>query len=327
MTNDLIGSSAKKIDGTPLSERLKLDNKSSKKLGILIVSYAILILLSVYFVFNPTNITGLFDIGMWLFPIVIFLAFIFETLDSAAGMGFGTALSPLLLAMGYDPLAVVPVLLISESFTGLLSAAVHHEFENIQFSTERPINEATRLMLMIAGFGVVSVIASVILTYFAIEIAPNFIKTYVAILVLAMGAFAIFRRFFNGQSSNEYKPKRMIGYALFAGFNKGIGGGGYGPVVTLGEIHSGVYEKSAAAITSLAEGLVSIVGIVTFFGISMAGVDLHFKLLPSVLVGSVLAAIASPYIVRVLPNRIFSYVIPVYAFIVGVIVMGKLYIL
>jgi len=50
-----------------------------------------------------------------IIPIVIILAFLFETMDSFAGMGFGTGLTPLLLLMGYEPLQVVPILLISEA--------------------------------------------------------------------------------------------------------------------------------------------------------------------------------------------------------------------
>ena len=53
-----------------------------------------------------------------LIPLVIILAFIFETMDSCAGMGFGTGLTPLLFLLGYEPLQVVPILLISETITG-----------------------------------------------------------------------------------------------------------------------------------------------------------------------------------------------------------------
>ena len=50
-----------------------------------------------------------------LIPLIILIAFIFEFMDSAAGMGFGTGLTPLLLILGYSPLQVVPTLLISQA--------------------------------------------------------------------------------------------------------------------------------------------------------------------------------------------------------------------
>lgn len=323
-SDNSIGASAQAVDGLPLRDRLRLESTSLRKLLLVGVGYLCLVGLTIGLIHNPAGATS--SVSAWLIPSVVLLAFVFETMDSAAGMGFGTALAPLLLAMGYDPLSVVPVLLVSEAVTGLISAAAHHEFRNVHFSLKGGANEATRLMLLIAGVGVVAIIGSVVLTYLAISLPDPVIKTYVALLVLLMGCVAIVRRFARrGDGAAAYKPKRMIAFAALAGINKGIGGGGYGPVVTLGEIYSGVYEKSAAAITSLAEGLVSLAGIAAFFAISAAGVKLDFTLLPSALAGSALAAVASPYLVRVLPNRMFSYLIPVYAAVVGVIVLAKLY--
>lgn len=316
----VIGASAQALDDLPIRARLRLESSSIKRLLLMGCGYLGMVALTVWLVQDPVAAT---PASAWLIPSVVLLAFVFETLDSAAGMGFGTALAPLLLAMGYEPLAVVPVLLISETVTGLISAGVHHEFRNVQFSLKRGTNEATRLMLLIAGIGVAAIMGSVVLAYLALELPAFVIKTYVALLVLLMGCVVIARRFAK-RGPVTYRSRRMIGFAALAGFNKGIGGGGYGPVITLGQLYSGVYAKSAAAITSLAEGLVSLAGVVAFFAISAAGVDLDFGLLPSALAGSALAAVASPYLVRILPNRIFSYLIPVYAVAVGVFVLFKL---
>lgn len=319
-----IGASARTLDSLPIQARLRLKRGSITKLLCLGGGYLLLIALTAWLVHTPAGVDSLQDVSGWFIPTVILLAFAFETMDSAAGMGFGTALAPLLLAMGYDPLTVVPALLISEAATGLVSAAVHHEFRNVRFSLRNSLNESTRLMLLIAGLGVFAVVASIVLVYLAIGLPDSVIKTYVALLVLLMAVVAVARRF-RRRSPGTYKPRRMIGFAALAGFNKGIGGGGYGPVVTLGAVSSGVYEKSAAAITSLAEALVSIAGMATFFAISAAGVELDFALLPSLLTGSLLAAVLSPYLVRILPNRLFSYLIPLYAVAIGAIVLTQLY--
>ena len=58
---------------------------------------------------------------------LVILAFICEYMDSTLGMGYGTTLTPLLLIMGYEPLQVVPVVLISELFSGLLAGVFHHK--------------------------------------------------------------------------------------------------------------------------------------------------------------------------------------------------------
>ena len=48
-------------------------------------------------------------------------------------------------------------------------------------------------------------------------------------LLLLMGLTALF----NCRKNNDYRPKRMYFFGALAAFNKGIGGGGYGPVVTV----------------------------------------------------------------------------------------------
>jgi len=247
-------------------------------------------------------------------------------MDSAAGMGFGTGLAPLLLLMGYNSLQVVPALLISEAITGVMDAVFDHEFENVQFSF-RPLNETTKITLYIALFGCIATFASVFLTHFAIKFPEILIKTYVAILVLFMGVFGVLRIKIKNIKAYSYKPKMLFAFSAIAGFNKGIGGGGYGPVVTLGQIFSGIYEKSATAIVSFAEGLVSITGILVFFLISYLGVNVDLSILPSIFTGGFFAAILAPYLVRVLPNKVWKYTIPIYAIGIGIYLILKLFVL
>ena len=261
-----------------------------------------------------------------LIPLVIILAFLFETMDSCAGMGFGTGLAPLLFILGYEPLQVVPILLISEAITGFTAGFFHQEFENAKFKLKKPINKETRVMLNIAVFGCLAIIISVFLTYYAIKVDKTIIQTYVAILVLAMGIIAIIKLKYK---STTYKPKLLTFFSALAGFNKGVGAGGYGPVVMLGQIFSGIYEKTATAITSLAEGIVSVVGVAAFVlvpVISSQPIEIDFILLPSVFTGGFIAAMISPYMVRVLPNKIWKIVIPTYALAIGIYVLAKLYI-
>jgi len=261
---------------------------------------------------------------MELILYVIVLAFLFELMDSSAGMGFGTGLTPLLFILGFDPLQVVPILLISESITGLTSGFFHQEFENVKFSLKRPFNKETKIMIMIAGIGCIAILCSVLLTYFAIGFSKNIIKTYVAILVLVMGIIGMVRLKNKG---DIFRPKLLAGFSALAGFNKGIGAGGYGPVVMMGQLFSGIYEKTATAIVSLSEGIVCVVGVATFLLISKYGVTIDFILLPSVVTGGFIAAMISPYMVRVLPNKLWRIVMPTYAICMGILMIIKLYLL
>jgi hypothetical protein len=78
-------------------------------------------------------------------------------------------------------------------------------------------------------------------------------------------------------------------------------------------VFSGVIEKSATAIATLAEGCASSFGILTFLVLRAAGVGVDLTLLPSLWLGAFPAAVLAPYVVHVLPNRIWRYVVPVYA--------------
>lgn len=66
-----------------------------------------------------------------------------------------------------------------------------------------------------------------------------------------------------------------------------MSGGGYGPVVTGGQILSGVEGKSAVGITSLAESLTCLVGVIAYVLISKNPVD--WKLAPFIIIGAVLS--------------------------------------
>ena len=61
------------------------------------------------------------------------IAFLAEYVDSALGMGYGTTLTPVLLMMGYEPMQVVPAVLLSELFTGLFAGLAHHNEGNADF--------------------------------------------------------------------------------------------------------------------------------------------------------------------------------------------------
>lgn len=117
----------------------------------------------------------------------------------------------------------------------------------------------------------------------------------------------------------------IVLFSAVAGFNKSIGGSGYGPVVMMGQLLSGVYEKSAIAIVSLAESIVSFIGILTFIFISAIGVEIDLILLPSIFTGGFIAAILVPYLTRVFPNEIWRYIIPIYAIGIDIYLIFQLF--
>jgi uncharacterized membrane protein YfcA len=298
-----VGAKARELDRELTArERFRLPPSTLRRLGYLAAVYGTGLLVMSLFIDGGTG-----DVALPILPGIVFAALLFELLDSSSGMGFGTTLAPVLFLLGYDPLQVAPVLLLSETLTGFVSGGVHHELDNVSFSIHPP-TDATKLVALFAAFGAAGSVASIVLTYFVFSFPAAYIETYVMVLVLAMGLLGLVRSVLD--VTGTYNPQRLVAFAFLAGVNKGIGGGGFGPVITVGQILSGVYEKSATGIASLAESFVSLFGLVTFLVLADQGVGVDLVLFPSIYVGGFIAAIGAPYLVRVVPNRVWSVLIP-----------------
>ena len=214
------------------------------------------------------------------------------------------------------------MLLASEAATGLAAGGMHNEFRNIELSL-RPLNKAAKTLLLVATLGVVGAVVAEVLAYFAFELPETAVRTWVAAVVVGMAGLVATQVWLRG--SKKYRPRRLAPFAALAGVNKGIGGGGYGPVVTLGGILSGVHEKSSVAVASAAEGIASTVGAIVFAVFVVLGEDVSWDLLPWLWLGAFPAAVLAPYVVRVLPGRIWRYVIPVYATVVAAVLLIDTY--
>ena len=82
-----------------------------------------------------------------------------------------------------------------------------------------------------------------------------------------------------------------------------MSGGGYGPIVTGGQILSGIKGKSAVGITSLAEGLTCLVGVVMYILISKGAID--WKLAPWIVAGAVFSVpLSAKSVKRISPERL-----------------------
>jgi len=230
--------------------------------------------------------------------ILVLIAFLCEFMDSSLGMGYGTTLTPVLLLFGFEVSQIVPAVLISEFITGLSSALFHVLFKNMTLgSTKKPESEKrlmsnpdaqptgsgiiaskkglidvkptfrqrirnltldTKVVIILTFFGVIgTIIAAVISVVFGFNPVFKFgVKIYIGLMVFAMGVIIV--SLIN--KDIKFSLKRIISMGAIAGFNKGLSGGGYGPITVSGQILSGREGKNAIASTSLAEGIVCFVG-------------------------------------------------------------------
>ncbi len=209
------------------------------------------------------------------------LAFACELIDSSLGMMYGTILSPVLIIIGFDPLLVVPSILLSQAIGGFVAAGFHHRLGNVHFSRR---SAGSKAVFIIAIFAIIGVAAAISL---ALNIPSWAIKTYIGVLVLVMGAIILSKREF----SFSWKKLSVVGFV--SSFNKAISGGGFGPVATTGNIISGMDSKNAIGITTFAEGLICIAA---FIGYLLVHTISTWNLAIALTVGAGTAATLGPRI-------------------------------
>jgi len=250
---------------------------------------------------------------MELLVFIIILAFLCEFIDSSLGMGYGTTLTPLLLMLGYNPLQIVPAILLSELISGLTAAFFHHKFKNVNF------NFGTADFKIALVMAVCSIFGTLVAVFVALNLPSFYVKLYIGILVLGMGVLILMtlkRKF-------RFTWKKITSLGLLASFNKGISGGGYGPIVTSGQILAGVNSKNAIGITSLAEGLTCFVGVITY--LIFTNHTIGWSLAPSLIVGAILSVPIAAYTVKKFKGGHLKLIVGIATLILGLLTLGKLF--
>jgi len=278
----------------------------------------------------------MFELSLGIIITIIALAFLCEYVDSTLGMGYGTTLTPVLLLFGFTPIQIVPVVLLSELVSGLLAGFFHHREGNVNLkpksanpskilsklkslgcveSFKRGIPLDLKIALLLAMCSIIGTIAAVLV---ALNIPKFWLKLYIGCLVLSMGIIILVCL----NKEFKFSWKKIIFLGTIASFNKGMSGGGYGPVVTGGQILSGVNGKNAVGITSLAEGLTCLVGVITYILVSKNPID--WKLAPWVVAGAVLSVPLSAKSVKIISTRKLKLAIAVLTIILGIVTITKI---
>ena len=186
--------------------------------------------------------------------VILAVSFALELVDSGLGMGYGTILTPTMLLLGYSPGDIVPTILISELLSGFAASFFHHEIRNVELGIGgRHLKPAS----VLAAGSLAGVTGGVFL---ATALPTATLRVLIGCIILASGLFVVLlsRRGF------EYRNWKVLALATVASFNKAVSGGGYGPLVTSGQILSGVAGKSAVGITSFAEAFTCLLGATLF---------------------------------------------------------------
>lgn len=258
------------------------------------------------------DIFGVELFGIQIFFSLIFLAFFCELIDSSLGMGYGTTLTPVLMLFGFGPLAIVPCILLSELISGITAGIAHHKAGNVNFKRG---SIHLRITIVLAAC---SIIGATVAVFVAINIPQLWLKIYIGAIVLGMGILILLTL----KKDLKFSWKKIVGLGSIAAFNKGMSGGGYGPVVTGGQILAGIKGNNAVGITSLAEGLTCIVGVIIYI-ISPEVID--WNIAPSLIIGALLSVPFCTFIVKKLPTRTLKIAIGVLTIILGFVTLIKIF--
>jgi hypothetical protein len=182
--------------------------------------------------------------------LLVALAFGAGFVDTALGMGYGTVLGPLLLAAGYRLPEVVPALLLSQVVAGLVGARFHHANGNASFSRN---SGHLQVAAVLVGAGLVGGAAG---PWLAGRVPEAAVRIYMGLMIAVLGVWLLLER-----RTSNFSWGRLVAVGALASVNKGLTGGGYGPLIAGGQIVAGLDPKAAVAITNLAEAVVSLAAV------------------------------------------------------------------
>ena len=219
---------------------------------------------------------------------------------------YGTLLSPILIAAGFSPLAVVPAILISQAAGGAMGTFFHHKRKNADF---RFNSKHTKIALAVILSGL---LATTIGVYAATNIPSWLLKSYIGVLVIFMGVLCIFPLYY----SFKWWKIGLIGFV--SAFNKSFSGGGFGPLTSTGKILAGVEAKVSIATTTYAEVPICIIGWILWYLTEGSAMVLWFPLV--LIIGAAIGGAAGPYITRKINTKWLKIIIGVLAIISGLYV-------
>ena len=256
------------------------------------------------------------DTGMSIETHVVLMIFLgalcCEYVDSTLGMGYGTTLMPILLLAGFAPLQIVPALLLTEFVTGIGGAVLHHREGNVDLLHNRKTKMTALLLSML------SICGAVVAVTIAVSISKFWLTLLIASIILSVGILIVATT----RRQLRYRRGHLVAIGTVAAFNKGLSGGGYGPLVTGGQVISGIPPKHAVAVTSLTEGLTCLVGLIAYLLMAQA---LCWPLIIPLFLGAVLSVPVATLTVRKLPEEFIRGGVGIATCLLGLLTFVKLF--
>jgi uncharacterized membrane protein YfcA len=282
------------------------------RLWLLLVSGVVGLLVTLHYM-PGWNISAQATLGLPTFTVLaIFLAALAcEFMDSSLGMGYGTTLTPVLLLAGFEPLQIVPAVLLSELMTGLTAGLLHQRDGNVDFLHDARARKTTMLLGSLSGIG------ALLAVWVAVSISKFWLGLFITAIILSMGVIILLTR--NRQV--PYRAGGIVTVGAVAAFNKGLSGGGYGPLVTAGQVVSGLPAKHAVAVTSVAESLTCLIGLLGYLAM---GKSIAWELAMPLTLGALLSVPMATLTISRTSEASLRGVVGVVTLVLGVVALLKL---
>lgn len=240
-----------------------------------------------------------------------FIAFVGGYFDSGLGGGYGTILSPILIVLGHAPLKVIPAVLISQFFIDIVACCVHHRFKNVDLHRT---SKEFRVALTIGFLSLIGVITSV---FVAVSVPQRILTLYIGILVVMIGLIV----YASVGKTYTYSWKKIVFLGIIASFNKGISGGGFGPLLSGGQVLSGLDMKNIVGITAFAKAMTCLAGFVLYV---MMGRTVDWKLIGTLVLGALPAVIAAGLTVKRIQSNRLKKITAIFMVILGILTLCKI---
>lgn len=108
--------------------------------------------------------------------------------------------------------------------------------------------------------------------FLVVSIPEFFLMLYLGITISVVGIIMLIQKNF------QFSSKLLLVVGGISAFNKAISGGGFGPVVTSGQVITGSETSNAVAITSFSETALSALGFILYL-IFVGGLDIYLAFL------------------------------------------------
>ena len=271
----------------------------------LLAAFTLIIVLN-YGVLSSSHV----QTGSYAWFVVLIAAFLTGYVDTCVGGGHGTVLTPILILLGFAAAMVVPAVLLSEICIGIVATILNQRVGNIRLSHGE---QHRRVLLVLA---VCSLVGSFIAVTVAVHAPTKWVNAWIGLIIMAVSVLLLARR----GISRELSMRRIAVLGTIAAFNKGLSGGGYGPLLTGGQLLSGVSEKGAVSITPPARGLTGLISVTLYFA---AKGHLELNLAAPLVIGSVLAMPAAVSTVAWIEAGLLRKGITIITLVLGVLLVIK----